>query len=144
MNQTFRWIILTFTLILQFAFIGCRNSFDGPAQSVTRLPLIFPDYSEVTIPYNIAPLNFMVKEKAVQFRVVIASAQTGSRISQVKTDGIFQFKESAWKKLLAESKGNKLTVEISVSDSQEKSCRYIRLLQSAWLPTLLIHTWLTG
>lgn len=125
MNQTFRWIILTFTLILQFAFIGCRNSFDGPAQSVTRLPLIFPDYSEVTIPYNIAPLNFMVKEKAVQFRAVITSAKTGSRISQVKTDGIFQFKESAWKKLLAESKGNKLTVEISVADSQGKVSRYL-------------------
>jgi len=125
MNQTLRWSILTFTLILQLAFIGCRNSFDGPAQSVNRLPLIFPDYSEVTIPYNIAPLNFMVKEKAVQFQAVITSAKTGLRISQVKTDGIFQFKESAWKKLLAESKGNKLTVEISARDSQGKVSRYL-------------------
>ena len=34
------------------------------AQTVNRLPQIYPDYTDVTIPPNIAPLNFMLCDSA--------------------------------------------------------------------------------
>lgn len=125
MNRPFQWIVVSILLILQLTSINCRNSLTGPSRSVNRLPLISPDYSEVIVPYNIAPLNFMVKESAVKFQVVISSAGPGKRISQTNTDGIFQFDERAWKKLLAESKGNKLHVEISTSDEQGNVSKFL-------------------
>jgi len=40
--------------------------------NVPRQPAISPDYSNVTIPPNVAPLNFMIGEAAAAYRVRIA------------------------------------------------------------------------
>lgn len=44
---------------------------DGSTIVVKCLPPIFPDYTEVTVPSNIAPLNFMLMEKCDRIEVII-------------------------------------------------------------------------
>ena len=41
---------------------SCANHPDVPssAKETKSLPAIFPDYCNVTVPFNIAPLNFML------------------------------------------------------------------------------------
>ena len=43
-----------------FICSGC-SSWKSPEATSPARPVTFPDYAEVTIPVNIAPLNFMVQ-----------------------------------------------------------------------------------
>ena len=45
---------------------SCGHHPDVPseASASSELPAIFPDYCNVTVPYNIAPLNFMLPAMA--------------------------------------------------------------------------------
>ena len=51
-------------ICILMAFVSCNSHPALPeAYSQTDcLPAIYPDYTDVTIPYNIAPLNFMVED----------------------------------------------------------------------------------
>ena len=48
--------------------------------AVKRLPRIRPDYSGIVVPPNIAPLNFLVEEPGLEYRVQIHAA-AGRRTS---------------------------------------------------------------
>ena len=57
--------IHSYTLLLAATLLllsSCANHPDVPASSkeAKTLPAIYPDYCNVTVPYNIAPLNFML------------------------------------------------------------------------------------
>ena len=47
--------IFTITIIL---LVGACSKKPNNAINVSDYPVIFPDYINVTVPYNIAPLNF--------------------------------------------------------------------------------------
>lgn len=75
-----------------------------------ELPPIYPDYSDVTIPVNIAPLNFMVRDA----RAVEVTVTCGDATLQVNSgdDGV-TFNMADWKELLAASQGK--SIEVSVT-----------------------------
>lgn len=52
---------------------GCRTESGGDLPESDRFPRISPDYTDISIPYNIAPLNFVVKEKGSAYFVRISS-----------------------------------------------------------------------
>lgn len=75
---------------------------------------IYPDYKEVTIPYNIAPLNFMpegVEKGAVRF----VSSSGESLVAKVR-NGRTDIPLRKWRRFLAESKGASL--EVTVADKK--------------------------
>lgn len=76
-----------------------------------KKPVIFPDYTGLTIPPNIAPLNFMIKEPGEKFAVRIYS-KNGKEILIQTDDPKIGIKETEWKKLLAANQGEVLNVEI--------------------------------
>lgn len=43
-------------------FCSCTATHEN-AMEVDKLPNIYPDYTDITIPVNIAPLNFLVRDK---------------------------------------------------------------------------------
>ena len=49
-----RLLLLAFLAATMFS---CQDDFEKPVKSES-LPSIFPDYTDVTLPVNIAPLNF--------------------------------------------------------------------------------------
>lgn len=79
---------------------------------------MFPDYIGVTIPPNIAPLNFKILEDGDRFKVTI-TPEKGDAITFDNKDGLIQFSEKAWKSMLNENSGGKFKIDISVRNKGE-------------------------
>jgi len=77
-------------------------------------PPIYPDYTEVTIPVNIAPLNFMVRQ-AERLHVVISS---GGNTIKLKGRNRISIPAGKWRKMLqAASVGpDRLRVDVTVRE----------------------------
>ena len=63
-------------------------------------PLLFPDYTDITVPCNIAPLNFQL-EGAANLSVIIRGKKEYQFDSQSYR---LQFPIKKWKKMLADEK----------------------------------------
>ena len=79
------------------------------AQKENRLPRIFPDYTDVTIPPNICPLNFAVQEGATD--VVANFTYPGGNLTYGKEQKVL-IDEMEWKDMLKASKGKNMQVEV--------------------------------
>ncbi|HUX96679.1 MAG TPA: hypothetical protein VMV47_13175 [Bacteroidales bacterium] len=101
---------------------GC-NSHDKNISIIDREPVIEPDYSGVTIPQNIAPLNFKINEDGKSFRL-LASSSNGYKFSIKSADGIIRFPKKSWKKLLSAEKEGKISLNIISEDKQGLSKKY--------------------
>lgn len=79
-------------------------------------PLLFPDYTDITVPCNIAPLNFQL-EGAANLSVIIQGKKEYQFDSQSYR---LQFPIKKWKKMLADEKGDTLSVSVYAHISQQK------------------------
>ena len=73
--------------------VSCSNVPEGAVQSNEEAP-VFPDYKEVTIPVNIAPLNFSYLGEG---QAVLA---VGDKVIRSR-GGVFRFGKRQWRKLIA-------------------------------------------
>ncbi|HRC90182.1 MAG TPA: cytochrome C biosynthesis protein, partial [Bacteroidales bacterium] len=90
-------------ITLSGLIFACSGSFDkSPASD--HVPDISPDYSNVTIPPNIAPMNFLINEKGDSYEVVIHSLN-GREIIIKSADNFISIPANKWKKLLSASAG---------------------------------------
>ena len=92
---------------------SCVNHPNVPSSSKDAkcLPDIFPDYCDVTVPYNIAPLNFMLPKD--QYEECVARLTTPDGKQQTYGDGVkVQIPESEWHDMLNASKGKSIKVEV--------------------------------
>ena len=93
-------------------FTGCKEAVKSPT-IINSFPVIFPDYVGVTVPASIAPLNFTIKtEKFDLIDVEVTGKIKGS--IHVQDKEIIQFSENEWHQLLADNKGEKLNVVVSL------------------------------
>jgi Tol biopolymer transport system component len=92
-------------------FILARQD-DKPNQAVAAnaLPPIFPDYTEVTIPPNIAPLNFRIEGEVTSCRVVFAG--TNGQSFRCSGKNAIRINLNEWKKLLAGNAGRSISVTV--------------------------------
>jgi hypothetical protein len=81
-----------------------------------RRPRLDPDYSDCTVPPNIAPLNFQVKEEGTQYRVRVRSESGGELVVADGGPGIV-FPQQKWKGLLDGSRGQDVSVDVYVRGS---------------------------
>ena len=88
-----------------------------------RLPRIRPDYAEIVIPQNIAPLNHVIEESGNHYFVKIYST-FGKEINITSKSAKIMIPSKAWKKLLNENPGNKLIYETYVKNANNKWIRY--------------------
>ncbi len=98
---------------------GCGNRPDGNIPTSEKSILLEPDYSDITIPSNIAPLNFTIKEKAQAFYVKFSSRK-GTEIEIISGNGKIQIPAGKWKKLLHNSEGGNVMVDIFLKDDDGK------------------------
>jgi Tol biopolymer transport system component len=84
--------------------------------SEERTARIIPDYSDVVIPPNIAPLNFFINEKGSKYRVEIYAGKGGKIILQQKSPSI-EIPMDKWHDLLSLNKGGELFVDIYVKNN---------------------------
>ncbi|OFX41109.1 MAG: hypothetical protein A2X05_11580 [Bacteroidetes bacterium GWE2_41_25] len=109
-------------LILIF-FSGCKEAVYENIASTGREPVIEPDYSGVTIPKNIAPMNFIILEEGTSF-LVRAVSLAGTSFIIKSSDGTVQFPLKLWKKLLAESQEGNIEIDIISVDKEKKLQKY--------------------
>ena len=76
---------------------------------VNETPHIYPDYVDVMVPPNIAPLNFLVDDVE---DVVAEIKSQASRVTFGGKKNKMQIDEKEWHELLAEAKGKSLSVRV--------------------------------
>ena len=99
--------------LLTLLLSACVSHPDVPSSSKDAKcqPAIFPDYCDVTIPCNIAPLNFMLP--ADEYEACVARLTTPDGQQQTYGDGVkVQIPEEEWHSMLAASKGKSIKVEV--------------------------------
>lgn len=118
MNFKLKPLFLSALLII---FVSC-TSWQEPAAMSDEEPGIFPDYSGVTVPANIAPMNFMV-EGAAGIQAVF---YVGDReVTRVRGQEVVSVPLKKWKEILASAKGRSISVEVSVwNDEHPDGLRY--------------------
>jgi len=104
--------ILTLLIILIFA--ACSS---GLVEEVNNKPEIFPDYTDCTIPANIAPLNFKLIEKYQNAYVVLSCGNETWKVNANKKQ--FTFSQSKWKKMLNVAKGGAIKVELFAKNNNK-------------------------
>ena len=109
-------------MIIIVFLAGCARIDTEFAEDTGRDPLTEPDYSGVTVPYNIAPLNFRIKEAEGNF-VIEAIVVHGDKMTVKSSNGIVNFPQKAWRQLLEDNKGGEIEIRIFSGDSK-KSFKY--------------------
>ena len=101
-------------LVLTTMLLACgRPSVPDSYQTESRPPKVMPDYTDVTIPANICPLNFRVYEVGKEVAVRISAGD----LQYTYGDGMkVLIDEVEWQELLKESKGSKMSVEVFVNE----------------------------
>ncbi len=99
------------SLLISLTLLGCGNKPDN-VERVASMPPIFPDYVGVTIPVEIAPLNFAVVPANGEADRVDVTVK-GADGNELHTNGEFaKFDIDKWHKLTAGNKGKELTVTV--------------------------------
>ena len=93
-------------------FFGCSEKPGDDATSLDKTPVIFPDYTGITIPPNIAPLNFIIEEEGEKFFVKISHGKEELEVSS--DDGEVLIPQDKWHQLLENNSTTKLTYNIFV------------------------------
>ena len=99
--------------LLPLVAASCATAPTLPTNSTptTETAQIYPDYRDVIVPPNIAPLNFKVNSPASEY---VASIEGGGRqvLASASDDGVLQFDSIEWKDMLSASRGKELNVTI--------------------------------
>jgi len=103
-------IVFSTILILLLTFVSCTKVKDA-AKNIDLQPDIFPDYIGVTVPVNIAPLNFKVNG-ATEMRADFSCE--GVMLGTVMGKEDIQIPEGKWHDWLVSAKDKNVEVTVSV------------------------------
>ncbi|MDE6795019.1 MAG: hypothetical protein K2J63_06900, partial [Muribaculaceae bacterium] len=110
-------------IIAAYCFLSC-NRVSVPTAGVEdnpETPRIYPDYTALIIPPNIAPLNFEIMIPGEEYVSRVSSPAGREIVVGGKT---VQWDVEEWKSLLDASKGKDIEFEIFVKDKSGKWERY--------------------
>lgn len=82
------------------------------AMVINEIPSIFPDYTGITIPQNIAPLNFRMNTPCEKSYVLITNTRKTKQIECFGERKV-QINEKKWHTLLSETAGDSLHIQVS-------------------------------
>lgn len=111
MKKLFTIISICIIALTQLSITSCTTKPTVPASYKTesRLPKISPDYVDVTIPSNIAPVNFMVNEGADN---VVARFTSPVGVFTYGEANKVIIDENEWRQMLSASQGKDIKVEV--------------------------------
>lgn len=103
---------LLITILFAVLCVACTSHPDIPsdAQAVDAKPAIAPDYTDVTVPCNICPLNFAVTDRNV---TDVVARFTAGDVSYTYGEGSkVMIDETEWKELVSAAIGKAIKVEV--------------------------------
>ncbi|MBI5834504.1 MAG: PD40 domain-containing protein [Armatimonadetes bacterium] len=110
MNKRLRWLL---PLALATWLLSGRATLPRGATDAGRAPRLSPEYRDLTVPPNIAPLNVRVAEPGRRFRARL-SGSAGRPLVVRGHGATLRFPERAWHRLLAANAGRDLTLDVFV------------------------------
>lgn len=114
--------VISFCVLVIFLVTGCDSRDVRPAGDHTdRTSFMFPDYQEVTIPCNIAPLNFYYTHPDLSRAVTVFSS---GEVSVTFKGREVVWKEKAWKRLLEAAVGSSIEVVSSLKSDKSEEKRW--------------------
>ena len=116
----------TATILLLFPLLLLSSCTQAPrqAQPADSPARIWPDYQDVTLPCNIAPMNFRIEDSATAFRCVASGANGKPVTVRGRT---IRFPYKAWKALLEANRGGEIRFTIyEKKDGRWLACPPIR------------------
>lgn len=111
-------------IILSLSLFACTARPEHITAVEEEVPM-YPDYTNVTIPYNIAPLNFRLTNGATAFQVSVCGKK--ETLVETGTSNVC-FSLKKWKKLLQIEKGETLTISVTALVNG----RWLRYLPFIW------------
>lgn len=111
-------INIVFTVVLLLLMAACNSAPDTNISVIKSKLNIDPEYSGITVPFNIAPLNFLIEEEGESFFVKIV-AENGTSISLSSKNGIITIPKKKWKKLLEQNKNGKIDYQVFIKRERE-------------------------
>lgn len=119
-HTAWSWLIVAAIATLP-QLTGCHRRSTVP-DSFTRTqerPLMFPDYTDIVCPWNIAPLNFRIMNPGQECVAEIKGSRS-SLVSSSDKDGKVCFDLREWHALLKKHKGQSLTAYLYIRDKNGK------------------------
>lgn len=108
-EEPMKHLFLSLCLCVSVFLLSCSSGPDNPTQA-SQLPEIYPDYMGVTIPADIAPLNFNFSNETIDRMDVIVK---GSKGGELHVNGEWaDFDIDEWHALTEQNQGGKLTVTV--------------------------------
>ena len=104
-----RWLkarVFSYLIALTFLLLACTPTPQNVQQS-SELPPIYPDYCDVTIPENIAPLNFLLRTDCEALEVKVGDTTINAKGNEV----VFDLDD--WKALMQKNAGQELSVQVT-------------------------------
>lgn len=104
---------LAWLFVACLAFVGCKPSAVVPtdAEAVNEQASVYPDYRDIVVPPNIAPLNILCRNAGDEFVACLESG--GERVvAAARKDEPLQFDSVEWKSLLSRSAGKEIAVSL--------------------------------
>jgi dipeptidyl aminopeptidase/acylaminoacyl peptidase len=102
-------IVLYNFIAISILFTACSVSVPENYSDVSEPVSIFPDYRDVVIPFNIAPLNFRIADEADEYITCIAGESGNSLLYKGKK---VQIGINKWRRLLEENKGKEISFQV--------------------------------
>ena len=103
---------IIYLLMGLLGLVSCASEAVSDAKQESAQPSIYPDYIGVTIPVNIAPLNFcMADEAALLIDAVVTDGHGHQLHSQGEESTDFDLDD--WHELLGQNRGDSLSVSVS-------------------------------
>ncbi|MBR5607228.1 MAG: hypothetical protein IKW44_02485, partial [Bacteroidaceae bacterium] len=115
--HSLRKTVPAFGIFLFTLFASCQKEARLPENftEITAKAVLFPDYQDVTIPANIAPLNFMITDSSATEYVVHFQSKAPSSdqlLAGGGEDGKIMIDSTQWRNLLTASKGQKIVASV--------------------------------
>ena len=91
--------------VLAALLASCTPKAPSSYSNLDKVPSVFPDYTDITIPANIAPMNFSIDEQADEYITVFSTSSASTTVKGRKV----RIPKSKWRKLTA---GSRITVQV--------------------------------
>ena len=103
--------IFSFAALLLLA--SCEGGYQKADVYANAQVQIYPDYTGVTLPVNIAPANFRINQEGDAYQVVM-TAGGKEYYREASTDNEVIIPEDSWHKMLADNKNGKIQIAVGV------------------------------
>ena len=119
--------------------VSCRGSAGpdrGEVLALDQPAHIFPDYTGVTIPVNIAPLNFTIRDEGDSFMALFEGEQ-GNPLKVKSRENVLSIPAGRWARLLSANQGSQIMVTVLARTGDPVAMARPRALRTDWSLTSL-------